>query len=262
MAAFFSPSAAATLASASPSATLTADCCWPSDCRIRARFSWSACFCSASACRICGGGAISTISMRLIRMPHLSVTTSICCWTSVLMRSRSDSASSSVIVPITERKRGAGERVDRDVEVLDTLNSACLASTTWVKIVAFTVTTTLSFVITSWRSPGTGISRISTSWSVDTNGAITTSPGSCVRWYSPNRFTTPTWPCCTMLIAPQGDDHHEQHRRDRTETDPHAANAHGCSPCLRPTAPLLTRLNRTVRRRPRRRDRGSRRAIR
>ena len=43
-----------------------------------------------------------------------------------------------------------------------TLNSACLASTTCVKIVAFTVTTTLSLVITSWRSPGTGTSRMST----------------------------------------------------------------------------------------------------
>ena len=41
-----------------------------------------------------------------------------------------------------------------------------------MKIVAFTVTTTLSSVITSWRSPGTGISRMSTVCSVSTNGTM------------------------------------------------------------------------------------------
>ena len=57
------------------------------------------------------------------------------------------------------------------------LNSACWATTTCVKIVAFTVTTTLSLVITSWRSPGRGISRMSTRWSDSTNGAMITRPG-------------------------------------------------------------------------------------
>ncbi len=118
MAACRSPCAALIAAWASPSATLMADCWLPSDCRILARFSWSACFCRARAWRIWGGGAISTISMRLMRMPHLSVTTSICSCTSVLMRSRSDRASSSVMVPMTDRKRGAGQGVDGDVEVL------------------------------------------------------------------------------------------------------------------------------------------------
>ena len=73
-----------------------------------------------------------------------------------------------------------------------TLNSACLASTTWVKIVAFTVTDTLSLVITSWRSPGTGTSRMSTVVRVSTNGRMMASPGSWVWRYSPRRFTTPT----------------------------------------------------------------------
>ena len=136
----------------------------------RARFSWSACFCSASAWRICGGGAISTISMRLMRMPHLSVTTSICSCTSVLMRSRSDSASSSVMVPITDRS-AVRASASMATSKFFTLNSACLASTTCVKIVALTVTTTLSLVITSWRSPGTGISRMSTVCRWSTNGS-------------------------------------------------------------------------------------------
>jgi hypothetical protein len=42
------------------------------------------------------------------------------------------------------------------------LNRACWASTTWVKMVALTVTTTLSLVITSWRSPGRGSPHIDT----------------------------------------------------------------------------------------------------
>jgi hypothetical protein len=124
-------------------------------------------------------------------MPHLSVTISICCCTSVLMRSRSDSASSSVIVPMTER---SAVRASASIAMSKflTLNSACLASTTWVKIVALTVTTTLSLVITSCRSPGTGISRMSTRCSESTNGRMTTSPGSWVLRYSPRRFSTPT----------------------------------------------------------------------
>ena len=96
-----------------------------------------------------------------MRMPHLSVTTSICSCTSVLMRSRSDSASSSVIVPMTDRS-AVRASASMATSKFFTLNSACLASTTWVKIVALTVTTTLSLVMTSWRSPGTGISRMST----------------------------------------------------------------------------------------------------
>ena len=142
----------------------------PPTVRMVARFSWSACFWRARACRICGGGAISTISIRLMRMPHLSVTTSICCWTSVLMRSRSDSASSSVIVPITDRS-AVRASASMAMSKFFTLNRACRASTTWVKMVALTVTTTLSLVMTSWRSPGTGISRMSTRWSdVDERG--------------------------------------------------------------------------------------------
>ena len=97
------------------------------------------------------------ISMRLIRIPHLSVTASICCWTSVLMCSRSDSAWSSVIVPITERS-AVRASASMATSKLATLNNACSATTICVKIVALTVTTTLSFVITSWRSPGRGIS--------------------------------------------------------------------------------------------------------
>ena len=93
------------------------------------------------------------ISMRLMRMPHLSVTASICCWTSVLIRSRSDSAWSRVIVPITDRS-AVRASASMATSKLAMLNSACWATTTWVKIVAFTVTTTLSLVMTSWRSPG------------------------------------------------------------------------------------------------------------
>ena len=187
-----------TVACALPSATLMAERCWPSDCRMRARFSWSACFCRANAWRIWGGGAISTISIRLMRIPHLSVTASMCCCTSVLMRSRSESASSRLIVPITERS-AVRARASMATSKSAMLNSACCASTTWVKIVAFTLTTTLSLVMTSWRSPGRGISRMSTRRSESTNGTMMTRPGSWVRVYSPSRLTTPTSPCWTML---------------------------------------------------------------
>ena len=141
---------------------------------------------------------ISTISMRAMRMPHLSVTASICDCTSVLMRSRSDRASSSERVPMTDR---SAVRASASIATpkLATLNRACLASTIWVKIVALTVTTTLSRVMTSWRSPGTGISRMSTRCKPSMNGATMTRPGSWVLRYSPSRLTTPTSPCCTML---------------------------------------------------------------
>ena len=95
-----------------------------------------------------GGGAMARISMRLIRMPHLSVTASICCCTSVLMRSRSESAWSSVIVPMTDR-RAVRASASIATSKFAMLNSACRASTTCVKMVALTLTTTLSLVITS-----------------------------------------------------------------------------------------------------------------
>jgi hypothetical protein len=50
------------------------------------------------------GGAMSTISIRLIRIPHLSVTDSICCCSCALIRSRWLSASSSDIPPKIARK--------------------------------------------------------------------------------------------------------------------------------------------------------------
>ena len=40
---------------------------------------------------------------------------------------------------------------------------------------------------------------MSTRCSESTNGRMMTRPGSWVLRYSPRRFTTPTWPCCTML---------------------------------------------------------------
>ena len=114
--------------------------------------------------------------MRAMRMPHLSVTASICDCTSVLIRSRSDSASSSDSVPMTDRS-AVRASASMAMPKLATLNSACLASTIWVKIVALTVTTTLSLVITSCRSPGTGISRMSTRCSESMNGADDHQPG-------------------------------------------------------------------------------------
>ena len=140
--------------------------------------------------------------MRLIRMPHLSVTASIWDCTSVLIRSRSDSAWSSDNVPMTDRSavRASASMATSNSAML---NRACLASTICVKMVALTVTTTLSLVMTSWRSPGRGISRMSTRCSPSTNGANITRPGSCVLRYSPRRFTTPTSPCWTMLIMPR-----------------------------------------------------------
>ena len=100
----FSPSAVLMAACFWPSATLMADCCWPSDCRMAARFSWSACFCRAIAIRICWGGTMSTISIRLMRMPHLSVTCSICICSWALICSRWLSASSRLIDPKTARR--------------------------------------------------------------------------------------------------------------------------------------------------------------
>ena len=57
-------------------------------------------------------------------------------------------------MPITDRS-AVRASASMAMSKLATLNSACLASTICVKIVAFTVTTTLSLVMTSWRSPGT-----------------------------------------------------------------------------------------------------------
>ena len=64
-------------------------------------------------------------------------------------------------MPITERRAvRASASMATSKSAME--NSACWASTTCVKIVAFTLTTTLSLVMTSWRSPGRGISRMST----------------------------------------------------------------------------------------------------
>jgi len=130
----------------------------------------------------------------------LSVTASICCWTSTLIRSRSDRASSSDRVPITER-RAVRARASIATSKLAMLKRACLASTTWVKIVALTATTTLSLVITSWRSPGRGNSRMSTITIESMNGMIRTRPGSWMPRNSPSRLTTPTEPCWTRLTT-------------------------------------------------------------
>ena len=161
------------------------------------------------------------ISMRLIRMPHLSVTASICCCTSVLMFSRSDSAWSSVIVPMTDRS-AVRAKASMPTSKLAMLNNACSATTIWVKIVALTVTTTLSLVITSWRSPGRGISRMSTRCSESTNGAMMTSPGSCVLLVLTEVLDDPD---LTLLddvdhLAQGHDEHHQDQGHDDEPHDP------------------------------------------
>ena len=47
---------------------------------------------------------MSTISIRLIRMPHLSVTCSICCCMAALICSREESASSRLTLPKALRR--------------------------------------------------------------------------------------------------------------------------------------------------------------
>src|SRR4030081_1982798 len=75
-------------------------------------------------------------------------------------------------------------------------------------MVAFTTTETLSLVMTSWRSPVRGVSRMSTVSIRSTNGSRKVTPGFLTEWNWPSRFTTPTSPCWitrmvreTMTIA-------------------------------------------------------------
>src|SRR2546430_1800137 len=62
-------------------------------------------------------------------------------------------------------------------------------------MVAFTTTDTLSLVITSWRSPVRGVSRMSTASMRSMNGTRNVTPGLRTEWNWPSRLTTPTRPC-------------------------------------------------------------------
>src|ERR1700730_8086517 len=72
---------------------------------------------------------------------------------------------------------------------------------TWLKMVAFTATATLSLVITSCRSPVRGVSRMSTRTSRSRNGVMIASPAGDSRRKRPKRVTTPEKPWGTILMA-------------------------------------------------------------
>ena len=72
---------------------------------------------------------------------------------------------------------------------------------TWLKIVAFTMTATLSLVITCWRSPVRGVSRTSTIFINSMKGMMMVNPGFLMSLNSPKRVTTPTNPCWTTWSA-------------------------------------------------------------
>src|SRR5579864_2636299 len=67
-------------------------------------------------------------------------------------------------------------------------------------MVALTATATLSAVMTSWRSPVRGVSRMSTRTRRSRNGVMIASPAGTSRLKRPNRVITPEYPCCTTLI--------------------------------------------------------------
>ena len=62
-------------------------------------------------------------------------------------------------------------------------------------MVALTATETLSLVITSWRSPVRGVSRMSTTSMLSMKGTRKVMPGLRTLWNWPRRLTTPTRPC-------------------------------------------------------------------
>src|SRR5918994_18242 len=65
---------------------------------------------------------------------------------------------------------------------------------------AYTLTTTLSDVITSCAGTSTTCSRMSTRCTRSTNGTMIRSPGSTVALYRPSRSTTPRWYGRTILM--------------------------------------------------------------
>src|SRR5258708_3540794 len=68
-------------------------------------------------------------------------------------------------------------------------------------MVALTVTVTLSRVITSWRSPVRGGSRMATRCRASKKGGMKIRPGSRTARNWPRRLTTPTKPCWMTLTA-------------------------------------------------------------
>src|SRR5579864_1909144 len=73
---------------------------------------------------------------------------------------------------------------------------------TWLKMVALTATATLSRVITSWRSPVRGVSRMSTRSNLSMNGVMIVRPAWDSRRKRPKRVTTPANPWGTTRTAP------------------------------------------------------------
>src|SRR5437879_3488106 len=68
-------------------------------------------------------------------------------------------------------------------------------------MVAFTCNDTLSLLITSWRPPVRGVSRMSTSSITSAKGSRNVIPGLRTAWNWPSRFTTPTEPCWMTRIV-------------------------------------------------------------
>src|SRR5579883_2279126 len=68
-------------------------------------------------------------------------------------------------------------------------------------MVALTARATLSLVMTSWRSPVLGVSRMSTLISWSRNGTTMARPGPLTVRNWPSRLTTPTLPCWMTLTV-------------------------------------------------------------
>ena len=161
--------------------------------------------------------------MRLSRTPHLRVASAM--WSCILelMVSRSDSDSSRVSSPNTARSAVRAIWSMARPKSL-TSNSASLTSVTWQKMVALTHRDTLSLVITACWSPVRGNSRTSTLSIRSARGISTWRPGCWIFLNSPNRFTTPTQPCCTTFRHDfkkdhdEGEDGHGHHRQCHRRT--------------------------------------------
>src|SRR5262249_47846656 len=188
MAACFSPSAFVTAASRTPCASVTT-----------ARRVRSACIWWCIDDTTSGGGSMRWISTRTTRTPHLSVESSRMSRRCVLILALDVSASSRSRSPMRLRRFVCASFVTASSK-LATLYINRLASVASWYTTAYTVTTTLSEVMTSCGGTSTTCSRMSTRWTRSTKGTMIRSPGSTVPLYRPRRSTTPRWYGRTILM--------------------------------------------------------------
>src|SRR5579862_3239130 len=164
----------------------------PSALMIFARRSRSASACRAIARCISAGISTSFTSTTETLIPQGAVCSSMIPWRIELIFSRSESSSSSVCWPSTER-RVVCAICDVATMKFSTWTIADLGSTIRKYATALTRAGTLSFVITSWGGMVSVIVRMSTLTIRSTIGTRKTTPGPFGSRRRPRRNTTPSW---------------------------------------------------------------------